>query len=233
LSSEGFIGYVDRQKAKGIKLISDNWLFLEFVPFNETNFDETGNIRPTATALMLHEVEEGKEYALLMSTNSGAWRYLIGDTVKFVDVERCEVLITGRTKAFLSLVGEHLSVDNMNQAIQKACDNLNINIPEFTVAGIPYGNFFAHKWYIACNDNVDATVLKNIIDEHLRLINDDYAVERDSALQEVIVEVHPEQTFLDFMGAKGKLGSQHKFPRVVNGKVMQEWECFLKTGKLE
>jgi hypothetical protein len=233
LSSEGFIGYVDRQNAKGIKLISDNWLFLEFVPFNETNFDETGNIRPTATALMLHEVEEGKEYALLMSTNSGAWRYLIGDTVKFVDVERCEVLITGRTKAFLSLVGEHLSVDNMNHAIQKACDDLNINIPEFTVAGIPHGNFFAHRWYIACNNHVDTTVLKNIIDEHLRLINDDYAVERDSALQEVFVEVHSEQTFLDFMGAKGKLGSQHKFPRVVKGKVLEEWEMFLKTGKLE
>jgi hypothetical protein len=182
---------------------------------------------------MLHEVEEGKEYALLMSTNSGAWRYLIGDTVKFVDVERCEVLITGRTKAFLSLVGEHLSVDNMNHAIQKACDDLNINIPEFTVAGIPHGNFFAHRWYIACNNHVDTTVLKNIIDEHLRLINDDYAVERDSALQEVFVEVHSEQTFLDFMGAKGKLGSQHKFPRVVKGKVLEEWEMFLKTGKLE
>jgi hypothetical protein len=232
LSSEGFIGYVDRQNASGIKLILDNWLFLEFVPFNETNFDENGNIRPDATALMIHEVELGKEYALLMSTNSGAWRYLIGDTIKFVDLERNEILITGRTKFFLSLVGEHLSVDNMNHAVQKACDELSISITEFTVAGIPHGTFFAHKWYIACNTKVDTAKLRTIIDNHLRELNDDYAVERDSALKEVFVEVLPEQTFMDFMALKGKLGSQHKFPRVVKGKVLEEWTSFLQTGKL-
>jgi hypothetical protein len=227
LSSEGFIGYVDRQNAAGIKLILNNWLYLEFVPFNEKNFDENGSIRPNAEALMIHEVELGKEYALLMSTNSGAWRYLIGDTIKFVDLEHNEILITGRTKFFLSLVGEHLSVDNMNHAIQKACEELNISIPEFTVAGIPHGNFFAHRWYIACNDKVDAEKLKTIIDNHLRFINDDYATERDSALQEVFVELLSEKTFLDFMASKGKLGSQHKFPRVLKGKVLEEWEGFL------
>ncbi len=229
LSSEGFIGYVDRQNAKGIKLVLDNWLFLEFVPFNEKNFDEEGNVKPQAEALMIHEVELGKEYALLMSTNSGAWRYLIGDTIKFVDVERNEILITGRTKSFLSLVGEHLSVDNMNHAVKKAADELNISIPEYTVAGVPHGSFFAHKWYIACDNKVDKQKLRSIIDNHLREINDDYAVERDSALKDVTVEVYSEQTFLDFLGARGKLGGSFKFPRVVKGKVHEDWEAFLKN----
>lgn len=232
LSSEGFIGYVDRQNAKGIKLITDNWIFLEFVPFNDKNFDENGNIVSNPEALMIHEVEEGKEYALLMSTNSGAWRYLIGDTVKFVDKERNEILITGRTKHFLSLVGEHLSVDNMTRAIDLVCDEMNISIPEFTVAGIPHGNFFAHKWYIACDTNVDKKLIRDKIDTHLRLLNDDYAVERDSALQEVFVDIYPEKTFMDFMAAKGKLGSQHKFPRVVKGKMYEDWERFLQTGSV-
>lgn len=229
LSSEGFIGYVDRENAKGIKLITNNWLFLEFVPFNETNFDYDGNILPHAKALMIHEVEQGKEYALLMSTNSGAWRYLIGDTVKFVDVTRNEILITGRTKSFLSLVGEHLSVDNMNHAIAKAATELNISIPEYTVAGVPHGSFFAHHWYIACDDAIiDKDKLLTIIDNHLRLINDDYAVERDSALQQLYIDVYPEQTFIDFLGKKGKLGGSFKFPRVLKGNIIQEWEGYLK-----
>jgi GH3 auxin-responsive promoter len=228
LSSEGFIGYVDRQNAKGIKLVLDNWLFLEFIPFNDKNFDEEGSVRANPETLMIHEVELGKEYALLMSTNSGAWRYLIGDTIKFVDLERNEILITGRTKSFLSLVGEHLSVDNMNHAIKKAADELNVSIPEYTVAGVPHGSFFAHKWYIACDNKVDKQKLRSIIDNHLREINDDYAVERDSALKDVMVEVYSEQTFLDFLGNRGKLGGSFKFPRVVKGKVFEEWEAFLK-----
>lgn len=232
LSSEGFIGYVDRQNAKGIKLILDNWLFLEFVPFNEKNFDENGNMVENPETLMIHEVELGKEYALLMSTNSGAWRYLIGDTVKFVDIERNEILITGRTKSFLSLVGEHLSVDNMNHAIEKASNELNVSLPEYTVAGVPHGTFFAHHWYIACNSAVDNKKLKTIIDNHLREINDDYAVERDSALKEVEVTVLPEQVFLDFLGKRGKLGGSFKFPRVVKGKVLEEWQSFLSERKL-
>ena len=111
-------------------------------------------------AKMIHEVEEGKEYALLMSTNAGAWRYLLGDTLKFVDMERNEVVITGRTKHFLSLTGEHLSVENMNKAIQLVSDEFNISIPEYTVVGFPYENFFAHKWYIATDDHVDTEQLR-------------------------------------------------------------------------
>ena len=229
LSSEGFIGYKDREQAKGMRLILNNNIFMEFVPFNDQNFDPDGKMVENPEALMIHEVEEGKDYALLMSTNAGAWRYLIGDTVRFVNLDRNEVVITGRTKHFLSLVGEHLSVENMNKAVELVSDELNISIPEYTVVGFPHENYFAHKWYIASNDAVDETVLRDRIDHHLKELNDDYAVERTSALKEVFLEKLPEETFMKFMEYKGKIGSQHKFPRVMKGKMLQDWNEFLAS----
>jgi hypothetical protein len=232
LSSEGFIGYKTREYAKGMQLILDNNIFFEFIPFDDKNFDSEGNVTDNPEIKMVHEVEIGKEYALLMSTNAGAWRYLIGDTIKFVDLQKSEVVITGRTKHYLSLTGEHLSVDNMNKAIEMVSNKLNISIPEYTVVGFPYQNFFAHKWYIACNDEIDINLLRTSIDGNLRTLNDDYAVERDSALKEVFLEKLPEEKFMKFMEQKGKLGSQHKFPRVMKGKMLQEWNEFLKNGSL-
>jgi hypothetical protein len=226
LASEGFIAYQDRQYSKGMRLVTNDHLFLEFVPFTEDNFDADGNMKDNPEAFMIHEVEEGRDYALLLSTSAGAWRYLIGDTIRFLDKESCEIVITGRTKHFLSLVGEHLSVENMTRAVQIASERLNISIPEFTVAGIPHGNFFAHHWYIATNDAADAAVLKKIIDESLHDLNDDYAVERKNALKDIIVTVLSEQTFMDFMRLKGKEGGQHKFPRVLKGKILTEWQQF-------
>jgi hypothetical protein len=181
---------------------------------------------------MIHEVEEGKDYAILLSTSAGAWRYLIGDTVRFVDKSRSEIIITGRTKHYLSLVGEHLSVDNMNKAVQLTSDELNISIPEFTVAGIPHGLFFAHQWWVATNDKVDPEVLRTRIDARLRELNDDYAVERDSALKDVYVQVLSEEKFMEFMRLKGKIGGQHKFPRVLKGKMLLDWQKFLETGAI-
>lgn len=230
LASEGFIAYQDRQHAEGMKLVTSNNIFLEFVPFDDDNFDTDGNMISHPKALMIHEVEEGKDYALLISTNAGIWRYLIGDTIRFVDKERCEIIITGRTKHFLSLVGEHLSVDNMNKAIQLASEQLNISIPEYTVAGIPHYSFFAHKWYIACNDSVDIEALKQCIDKKLKELNDDYAVERSSALKEIFVEVLPEEKFMQFLYHKGKIGGQHKFPRVLKGKMYEDWKIFLQNN---
>src|ERR1700694_4250410 len=201
---------------------------MEFVPFNDQNFDGEGCMMDKPEALMVHEVEEGKDYALLMSTNAGAWRYLLGDTLRFVDLEKMEVVITGRTKHFLSLVGEHLSVENMNHAVQLVSEECNISIPEFTVAGFPYESLFAHKWYVACDDPVDPQLLAKKIDEHLCRLNDDYAVERTSALKQVFLEKLPEEMFMKFMERKGKLGSQHKFPRVMKGKMLDEWNEFLR-----
>ena len=207
----------------------NNNIFMEFVAFDEKNFDSEGKMVDNPVTFLVDEVEEGKEYALLMSTNSGAWRYLIGDTIRFVDKKRSEIVITGRTKHFLSLVGEHLSVDNMNKAIEMVSNELNICIPEFTVVGLPYENFFAHQWYIATNDEVNADVLKQKLDSYLCILNDDYAVERTSALKDVLVKVLPEDTFLKFMELKGKVGSQHKFPRVLKGKMLEDWNRYLSN----
>ena len=228
LASEGFIAYQDRQYAKGMKLVTSGHIFLEFIPFDTTNFDSEGNVVENPEALLIDEVEEGKDYALLLSTNAGSWRYLIGDTIKFIDKERSEIVITGRTKHFLSLVGEHLSVDNMNKAVRLVSEELNISIPEFTVAGVPHGNFFAHHWFIACDDAVDKGVICQRIDETLQELNDDYAVERKSALQEIRLDILSEDDFMEFMRQKGKIGGQHKFPRVLKGKMLEDWQRFLK-----
>ena len=232
LASEGFIAYQDRQHAQGMKLSLGEHIFFEFVPFNDTNFDHEGNLAENAETLMIDEVEEDKDYAILLSTTAGAWRYLIGDTVRFTDTQRSEIIITGRTKHFLSLVGEHLSVDNMNKAVQLASEELNVSIPEFTVAGVPHGLFFAHQWYVACDDAVNAEQLRQKIDDHLKQLNDDYAVERGSALKDVFVKILPESSFMEFMRLKGKLGGQHKFPRVMKGKMYEDWMRFLETAKI-
>ncbi len=228
LASEGFIAYQDRQYSMGMRLVTTEHIFHEFIPFDEKNFDADGNMVANPEVLMLHEVQEGKDYALLLSTSAGTWRYLIGDTVKFVDKLRAEIVITGRTKHYLSLVGEHLSVDNMNHAVSLACEELNISIPEFTVAGIPYKNFFAHQWYVACDDVIDSKLLCRTIDKNLIKLNDDYAVERKSALKEIFLEVLSEENFMEFLRQKGKIGGQHKFPRVLKGKMLEDWQHFLK-----
>jgi hypothetical protein len=232
LASEGFIAYQNRQHAKGMHLAINNNIFFEFVPFDDTNFDSEGSMIDNPETLMLHEIEENKDYAILISTNAGSWRYAIGDTVKLVDREKSEVIITGRTKHFLSLVGEHLSVDNMNKAIEMVSKELNIDIPEFTVAGVPYGTFFAHEWYIATDDKAEGEALAKMIDEKLKVLNDDYEVERKHALKNISAIVLPEQIFLDFMKSKGKEGGQHKFPRVLKGNMLEEWKAFLEANKM-
>lgn len=229
LASEGFIAYQDRQYAKGMRLVTNEHIFHEFIPFDDKNFDASGDIIPGAKVLMINEVEEGKDYALLITTTAGAWRYLIGDTIRFVDKERSEIVITGRTKHFLSLVGEHLSVENMNKAIQNLGDQLNISIPEYTVTGEKFGDFFAHHWYIACDDKTDALTVKENLDKQLKSLNDDYAVERSSALKEIFVDILPQEKFLEFMRLKDKVGGQHKFPRVLKGSMLEEWKAYLET----
>jgi hypothetical protein len=211
-----------------MKLVTSEHIFLEFVPFDYKNFNDNGDIVHNPEVFLIDEVEEGKEYALLLSTSAGTWRYLIGDTIKFVDKKRCEVIITGRTKHFLSLVGEHLSVDNMNKAIQMVSDEMNVCIPEYTVVGKSYGSFFSHHWYVASDDNVNSESLRIKLDEKLKEFNDDYAVERRSALKEVFLDVLPHERFMEFMRLKGKIGGQHKFPRVLKGRMLEDWNKFLK-----
>ncbi len=228
LASEGFIAYQDRQHAKGMRLATNEHIFFEFVPFDDKNFDHDGELIDNPQAFLIDEIEEGKDYAILLSTSAGAWRYLIGDTIRLVDRERNEIIITGRTKHFLSLVGEHLSVDNMNKAVKIVGEEMNVSIPEYTVVGKPHGSFFAHHWYVACDGNADAEEMRKKIDATLCELNDDYAVERKSALKEIFLDVLPEETFMGFMKAKGKIGGQHKFPRVLKGKMLEDWQKYLK-----
>jgi GH3 auxin-responsive promoter len=227
LASEGFIGFQAYPNRRSMRIVLNNGIFYEFVPFEDKNFDANGEINPDAEALTIGEVEEGKEYALLLSSCSGAWRYLIGDVIKFTSIEDSEIVITGRTKHFLSLCGEHLSVENMNKAVEIVCNELNISVTEFTVAGIPHGTLFAHHWYIGTDDKVDKKVLRDKIDAQLKILNDDYAVERSAALKDVHVDVLPVQTFYDWMQSKGKIGGQNKFPRVIKGAQLEDWKSFI------
>lgn len=229
LASEGFIAFQDRQDADGaMKLVLDVGIFFEFVPFTEQNFDADGNMIEKPEVFHIGQVQEGIDYALLISTCSGTWRYLIGDVVRFTSLENHEIIIVGRTKHFLSLCGEHLSQDNMNKAIELVAAEFNIDIKEFTVKGLNYENRFAHKWFIGTNDKVDEQKLIARIDELLKELNDDYRTERIEALTKLFIEVLPTNVFYEYMKIKGKAGSQNKFPRVLKNKQLEDWETYLK-----
>lgn len=234
MASEGSFGFQARPGEPGIKLVLNNGIFFEFVPFNETNFDEDGNPRPLPETFLIEEVDETTDYAVMISTCSGAWRYIIGDVVRFTNAREGEIIIVGRTKQFLSLCGEHMSVDNMNKAIDTVQRKLGITIREFTVAGFAHDGLFAHRWYIGCDENCGiADQIRKLIDETLCSINDDYAVERTSALKEVFVEVLPNKTFIDYLRSQGKEGAMNKFPRVMKGPQLQQWEDYLKTNSIK
>ncbi|PZP49889.1 MAG: GH3 auxin-responsive promoter [Pseudopedobacter saltans] len=229
LASEGFLAYQNRQLATGMRLATSGSIFFEFLPFNDQNFDENGELIGQPKALSFLEAEENVDYALIISTPAGAWRYLIGDTIRIIDKMDVQIIITGRIKHFLSLVGEHLSQDNMNQAITMTAKDMDISIAEYTVIGEPHGSFFAHHWYIGSSDDIDKEKFTTLLDLHLKALNDDYAVERKSTLKEVIVDVLPDNLFIEFLEKRGKVGSQIKFPRVLKGNIKSEWQDFLSA----
>ncbi|NJN33559.1 MAG: GH3 auxin-responsive promoter family protein [Saprospiraceae bacterium] len=229
LASEGYIAFQNRPETRSMALILNNGIFHEFIPFNEQNFTPEGILKGKPDALTVENIEENVEYAPVISTCAGSWRYLIGDTVRFTDSERKELIITGRTKHFLSVTGEHLSVDNMNQGITLVQDDLNVDVKEFTVAAVLTPAGFAHRWYIGCDPSVDAQVFSQLLDKRLRELNDDYATERDNVLRTPQVEVVPPQVFLEYMKKLGKVGGQAKFPRVMKKDQFTEWEAFVMT----
>ena len=230
LASEGFIAF-RKADENAMQLVLNNGMYYEFVPFNSDNFDSEGNFKENPKVLSLNEVIECEEYALLVSTCAGAWRYLIGDTIKFTSLKDFEIVITGRTKHFLSLCGEHLSVDNMTKAVQLTAKELNISVNEYTVQGIRYESLFAHQWYIGCDQSVDNKVFAQKLDANICSLNDDYAVERKEALRNVLVEIVPTQTFYSWMKLNGREGSQNKFPRVLKKEQFVEWESFVNENK--
>jgi hypothetical protein len=226
-ASEGFIAFQSEPDVRHMKLITDNGIYYEFLPFNEDNFDAGGDFIQGGKTLTIGQVQENTDYALVMSTCAGAWRYIIGDVIRFTDAKKAKIHISGRTKSFLSLTGEHLSVDNMNKAVEFAANEIGEEIPEYTVSGIPFEGMFAHEWYIGTRNHTDAKRVRDLIDQKLSELNDDYKVERESALKEVFVHAVPLTKFYEFMSSKGKMGGQNKFPRVMKPKQFEEWKTFL------
>jgi len=231
LASEGYIAYQKPGNRKSMEMIFDNGIFYEFIPFDDHNFDAEGNLKPSPQTLTIGEVETGKNYALLLSTCAGAWRYLIGDTIRFLSPERGEIVLTGRTKHFISLCGEHVSQDNLNRAIRMLQDDLNVKINEFTVTGARHGNLFAHRWYLGTDDPLDPALAARKLDEYLKVLNDDYRVERIEAIRDVTAEVLPLRVFHDWLKIRGKEGGAHKFPRVLKNGPLEEWHRHLETYK--
>jgi GH3 auxin-responsive promoter len=229
LASEGFFAYQSRPNSQGMELVRNAGIFFEFIPFTDEFFDGDGKLKTQFPRTeTLRTAKLGQAYALVISTCAGAWRYLIGDVVKFVSMSPPEIIIDGRTKHFLSLCGEHLSVDNMTQAITQVAKELGLHFPEFGVAGIPYEGRFGHQWYVACNDpKADPARIQAALDAALIAVNDDYAVERKYALAYMGVRVLPGQVFLDYLASLGKAGGQSKFPRVLKGAVLEHWMDFL------
>ena len=227
LASEGFLAYQPRTYGN-MQLVVDNGIFFEFIPFNSKNFHPDGSMNENPQVLLLSEVEAGVDYAILISTCAGAWRYMIGDTIRFLDTERYEMIISGRTRHTLNLCGEHLSVDNMNMAIKWLSQEFNMVINEYTVAGIKHNNYFAHKWYIGIKHGEipDTKKVRQKLDRKLMDLNDDYRTERSAALKEIFVELLPVSAFYEFLRQKGKEGGQNKFPRVIN-HLKDEWDLFL------
>jgi hypothetical protein len=232
LASEGYIAYQQPGNLNCMEMILNNGIFYEFIPYNSTNFDGEGDLKPNPETLTIAQVEPDKEYALLLSTCAGAWRYLIGDTIKFISTKRSEIVLTGRTKQFISLCGEHVSQDNINCAIRLLQDEYNVKISEFTITGICYGNLFAHKWYLGTDDPLDPVCAANKLDEYLKVLNDDYRVERIEAIKNVSAEVLPLHVFHDWMKLRGKEGGAHKFPRVLKNGQREHWETHVNTFKL-
>ena len=231
LASEGFIAYQSNKDRNAMELVLNNGIFFEFIPFNERNFNQEGGLESNPQIISLEDAKEGVEYALLISTCAGAWRYMIGDTIKFTDKARSEIIITGRTKHYLSICGEHLSVDNMNHAVMMVSEELGVSVPEFCVAGEIDDKIFRHKWYIGTNDEVNAEEFQLKLDDALKQLNDDYKVERRSALKHMQLEILPVDMFYDWMRSLGKEGGQNKFPRVLKKEQLTQWEEFIKMSE--
>ena len=229
LASEGFIAFQNRpNEDNAMAMVLNNGIYFEFVPFNDANFDSEGNLRASHLTLTIADVEENVDYALLITTCAGAWRYLIGDTVRFTNKKRGEIHITGRTKHFLSITGEHLSVDNMNHAIQLTANDFGIAVREFTVAATDLGGGrFEHSWYIGCDKMVDNILVQDRLDNYIKAINDDYRTERNAFLG-IKVRLVPNAVFYEFQHKFAKFDGQAKFPRVMKADRFALWENFVQ-----
>lgn len=227
LASEGYLATQKRPDTNAMALIVNNGVFFEFVPFTDDNMDEKGRVKQDAEVLTLEQAQEDTQYVLLISTVAGAWRYMIGDTVIITDKEKAEIIISGRTKHFLNVVGEQLSVHQMNNAIQKLQQEFDMEIHEFTVAAIRKGEKYINKWYLGANRKNDAPEIGAYLDAELAANNKNYKVARRQALEGVEVEVVPVEFFHRWSETYKKLGGQTKIPRVMKEEEFREFETYI------
>ena len=230
LASEGYFAYQQNSTEKSMQLLINNGIFYEFVPYNSDYFGTDGKLKDRHKALTLEDVQEGINYALVISTNAGLWRYILGDTIQFTNVEKREIKITGRTKQYLSLAGEHLSLDNIHTGLQHTSKELAVQIEEFTV--FADSDQQCHHWYISTNIEVDKKLLINELDKNLSLLNDDYASARKYTLKQPTITLLDSATFYKFLEKSGKLGAQNKFPRVMNRDQQQKWLTHIEESTI-
>lgn len=228
-ASEGFFGIQDRPEADDMLLMLDYGIFYEFIPIE--------NIQdPHPISMGLGEVEIGPSYAMVISTNGGLWRYLIGDTVRFTSTHPFRIKITGRTKQYINIAGEELMVENAEIALFETCNKHHCSINDYTVGPImEEGNQIAHHhWIIEFNSAPEKTEsFAKDLDEQLRKLNSDYDAKRkgDLNLNALHIETVPNQTFLSWMKQRGKLGGQNKVPRLhPTPKYIHELQHFIENN---
>src|SRR5690554_5294518 len=231
LASEGFLAFQNRPDTTSMKLVTDNGIYFEFVPFHPKYILENGSISQDAPSLSLSEVKPNTDYVLIISTVSGAWRYLIGDTIAFTDVEKAEIKITGRTKFFLNVVGSQLSVNKMEVALREMEEKFDIKIPEFTLAAVKIDEEFHHHWYLGTETNVNSEEIAKALDEALKDVNKNYSVARSKALKGVKVNVVDPSVFHEWSAKNKKKGGQVKMEKVMNEEKFKKWESFVKSQK--
>ncbi|WGF91388.1 GH3 family domain-containing protein [Aequorivita marisscotiae] len=229
LASEGFLAFQNRPGTTSMKLVTDNGIYFEFVPFKPEYINEDGSLWQDAPALTLSEVETGVDYVLIISTVSGAWRYLIGDTIAFTDVEKAEIKITGRTKFFLNVVGSQLSVNKMEVALREMEEKFDIEIPEFTLAAVKINDAFYHHWYLGTETKISAEKIAEALDSALKEANKNYSVARSKALKGVKVTTINPEIFHEWNAKNKKKGGQVKMEKVMDEEKFATWEDFVKT----
>ena len=219
-STEGFFGFQDSNDKKDLLLMLDNGIFYEFLPYH---INEIGD----NTTISLENVNTHDNYALVISTNSGLWRYIIGDTIRFTSLNPYHFIITGRTRNFINAFGEEVIIENAIKALTCACEKTSAIVTEFTAAPVylEKGKTGAHEWLIEFKtepDNLNNFIL--YLDEELKKQNSDYEAKRyhNMILQMPVVRILPEGTFLNWMGKKGKLGGQNKVPKLCNERIYIE-----------
>lgn len=219
-ASEGFFGIQDQKNSEDMLLMLDYGIFYEFVPMEEID-------KENPKAIGLSEVELGKNYAMIISTNAGLWRYNIGDTVKFTSLNPFRIKISGRTKHFINAFGEEVIIENAEAAITKACEVTNAIIDNFTAAPVflEKGKRGGHEWLIEFKQSPDnLTQFTSVLDDTLRQVNSDYDAKRKHDLALIGPKVHSvrQGTFYDWMKRRGKLGGQNKVPRLSNSREYVE-----------